>query len=151
MSKVTNKQIAQFREVGALWMKRLKDKDRTKLDYAVEKHVKNLKAKHELYLDKQADLRAEHASVDKDTKVLLKDEAGNFKYEPTKLIALRKALRDLDNKEVEDFKPHEVDPSELPDSLEIEFLGGDGNTHVLTDYDVRQAFEGVVIAELTEK
>jgi len=147
MSKVTNNQIQQFRDTGTLFLR--SGEPKTRLNFAVDKMVKKLKALHEKYVDDQADLRADHAAIDPDTKVILKGEDGHFQYTPENEKKLRKELRDLGNKLIE-IEPHLVKEEELPKSLSFKFEI-DGKSYSKSDYDVRNEFEGFVIAPQTEE
>jgi hypothetical protein len=142
--KATNKQIAVFREVGQLRLRSIKPDKKTKVDLAVKRQVDKLKSLHESYIDRQQDLKDEHASIDKETKVVLRDEKGNNRYEKSQLKELRKKLRDLDN-ETQSVDGTFVPESDLPTSLDFDYTGGDGNTYTYSDYDVRTAFTGIVL------
>jgi hemerythrin len=150
MAKVPNQQIAIFRDVAMLFLRRIKakapdsDSVESKLEYAVKKQDKKLKSAHEEYVDERADLEVDFAMTDKDSKKLLREPNGMYSMTQEQDKSLRKAVRALMNKEI-DIQEHFVNPSELPESLSFKYLGNDGNEHTYNHYDVLSAFEGIVI------
>jgi hypothetical protein len=143
--EVTYEQVAQFRYVAQLWLRR-SGYQRTKLDYVVEKMVKKTKTIAEQYADRQEDLRDEHAEVDTKTKVIVVNPDGSRAFSPDKIKSLRKALRDLSHEHLE-IDPHYVDDESMPKTIEFEYLDSNGDTRVMSEYDVRDAFTNFVIKE----
>lgn len=138
----TNNQVVVFRDMASLYLRY--SKGRTKLHHALDKMLKRLKRTHEKFIDDQSDLRTDAASVDPESKVLLKDEKGNYSYTKEKEKELRANLRKLGDA-LALVEPHYINEDEIPSNLEIKYEGNDGKIYTLTDYDVRSAFEGFVI------
>ncbi len=144
MIKATNNQIQTFRDTASMYLK--DKKNTTKFSYALDKLLKKLKTFHEQFIDDAADLRTDKASIDPETKILLKDTDGSFKYTIENEKELRKALRALGNKLI-DIEPHFVDATAIPKDLSYSYEGNDKKTYAVSDYVVRTAFTGFVLKE----
>lgn len=84
-------------------------KGQKKLYKIYEKLQPNLDAFQKLL----EDVRLDHASVDAENNVIM-NEKGEYKFKKDDLKKLKDALKELDEKEIEDFKPITVvNPAEL--------------------------------------
>lgn len=143
--EVTLEQIAKFRTIGQLWLRR-QNAVRTKLDIAIEKMVKKTKRVHEDYVDQQEDLRDEHCEIDPKTKAISVNPDGSRVFTPDKIKVLRKALRNLASEHT-DIDPHFVKSEDLPKTLGFEYIDAAGEARVMSDYDSREAFTYFVLPE----
>lgn len=138
---VTYEQIAQFRGIAELYL-RSADKE-TNLYHCVDKMFKKLKKRHERYIDKQNTARRAHALTDPKTKKLLMT-AGSYDYTADGLNKLETDLRALQYKKIS-FNTEMLDEGEVPDDLKFEFQSANGAIGVCSDYEVRNAFAGIVM------
>lgn len=138
---ITNKQINIFKQVAVLYLKYADNN--TKLYHAVNKINKKTESIQESYTDDKLTIEINAAMVDKDKK-LLTNQFGGYEYTKEDRLEVQKKVRELINKPV-DLEPHIVEVEELPKSLAFDYVGNDGKTYEVSDYEVRTAFENLVI------
>lgn len=122
--KKTNKEVIVFTNTANAIIKsdELKTKPFEKLKYALKKVTKSLKPIIEDYQDDLEDLRIDYCSVDADGNII-NDEKGNYKFSKENTKKLKKAGKELFEKEVE-IKPHFVEiPKDVPEELVEVFSG----------------------------
>src|SRR5690606_1399786 len=111
--------------------------------HCVDKMFKKLKKRHERYIDKQNTARRAHALTDPKTKKLLMT-AGSYDYTADGLNKLEADLRALQYKKIS-FNTEMLDEGEVPDDLKFEFQSANGAIGVCSDYEVSNAFAGIVM------
>lgn len=109
---------------------------------AVDKVFKRAKKKLERYQESLAQQRRLCAMTDPKTKKLLTSSLGNYEYTLEGADKLATAVSELMNKKV-DIKACYVDNA--PDSFAFETQNANGVLIMVTDYEVRSAFEGFVL------
>ena len=151
MNEVSKKQLRTFRNVAILFLRNFHVKD-SKIYFAVQKVFKKTTSQDEEYSDEIESIKRDHAITSTDPKDkgrILRDERNAYQYTIDNERKVQHELRVLSNKKL-NIDTHFVDKDEIPLDISFEYLGGDGNTYVMSDYDVRSAFEGVVIEEKTD-
>ena len=88
----------------------------TKLAYALQKLIKRAKPILQNLSDKLEDARIENAAEDPETKVLLTDEKGNFRYSREGMKSMTSTQRSAFTETVE-FEGHFVHPNDIPEDL----------------------------------
>lgn len=95
-------------------------KENTKLTASLRNVIKQIGKHYEVMNDEIDTIRIRHASTDEKTKVLLRDEKGNYQYSPEKLIELKAAIKafretkvDIHQRIVDDFDTSELNEEEI--------------------------------------
>lgn len=145
MASFSYKKISIFRSIASLFLRHFSSDN--KLYYAVSKLEKRTQNIQENYVDKQADIRRDHAMIDPKDKRLLMD-GGNYVYTKEAEKRVQEELRKLMYEEV-DLEPHIVPEHDLP-VLSFEYTGNDGKLYSVSEFEVRDAFEGFVIEQKSE-
>lgn len=124
--KIKNSELVQARNAAQAYINQ--NPLRTRFHYGLEKFLARTKSHHERFVDEENDLRVDHAALEGPEKnQTLKYETipGRPGQPPSKILsvaadkakALQKALRKLENEEV-DIEPFFVKAESIPTDLE---------------------------------
>lgn len=121
MATKTYREVFTFINAAAIWLE--KNKDESKLRYAVKKILKACQTIGTLYQEKIEDIDIEHCSVDEKTQNILKDERGEMTFTKDSIRKRNEARRKLFETSVEVATHFATDPGNLGDAVRDSFLG----------------------------
>ena len=131
-TKRTYKDMFKAITLAKAWMQ--KHPEDSKFKYALYRAVSGTERLREQYTLKLNDIQYDNCATDPETKVILTDPNGGFRYTAEGIKQRDKQISALDNTVVE-IDPYYVDPKELPNDL---------------NYEEREHFEGFVIQPQAE-